>query len=258
MIMRRCIPLILIILWSCSSLDPFVYETQILHHADKVEYFKNLDEWDVKGPENWGSTWPGTMMVFTPDNIQTGDFLVIYNRKKDTCGLSYSGEKVCRKFTSGMVESKYEIGRGTRLVCKSSVFVNQGQNAAFWVMRETNDSIYFEIDIFEKFGDSKGAREYAATVHYGHPGDRHMFQRRMKSQVFVGQWMFSELRWDCDGNILIYYNGKKVLKYHDGNIPHPAGKIIFNTTVQGPVGLLPSAFFVDWLAIEKLDCSIDE
>jgi len=167
--------------WNGYKLNKVEYP-EILNRQEKkygkpvyIERFENLDQWKITDCNEWGSARPENSCVFVKENVSVKkdngrNSLVITSIPDKATGKDWNGNKIVRNISSGLVTSKFRIRPGQVV----SATVNTSQSYAgswfsFWLLKMdvTGDNRYREVDIFEKFMEKPGQKQYMISLHGG-------------------------------------------------------------------------------------------
>jgi hypothetical protein len=211
-----------------------------------VEDFKSLDNWKVTDKTDWGSARPDNLCTLVKENVSLQDDggrkkVVISTTPEAAIGKGWNGEEISRPFSSGMMTSKFTVAPGQ--VISATVNTSDsyaGSWFAFWLFKKDmpGDERYREVDIFEKFMERKGQKQYKISVHGGSKTDREMltfeyllFYVNEDKMTFVCELHPKKVR--------VFINGIQIFLAEE---PGFDGEyhVIFNdapTTHEGKVGL---------------------
>ncbi|NTV83289.1 MAG: hypothetical protein HGA23_03180 [Bacteroidales bacterium] len=140
-----------------------------------TDHFNNLENWNVKDKNEWGSAVPGNLCTFARENVMVqtnddGNSLVISTTPVQATGKGWNGEDIIKPISSGLVTSKFLVKPGQAI----SATVNNsnsytGSWFAFWLMKRDvpGDERYREIDIFVKFMKRDDQKQYSVSIHGG-------------------------------------------------------------------------------------------
>jgi hypothetical protein len=167
--------------WNGYKLNKVEYP-EILDRQEKkygrpvyIETFDNLDQWKVTDCGEWGSVRVNNNCTFVKENVTVKKYsdrnsLMISSTPVKATGKDWNGNKIERNISSGLVSSKFRIKPGQVV----SATVNTSQSYAgswfsFWLIRMDvkDDNRYREIDIFEKFMQKPGQKQYTLSIHGG-------------------------------------------------------------------------------------------
>jgi hypothetical protein len=206
--------------WTGYKMNKIEYPEILSHLVKKygnplmTDNFHNLDNWNIKDRNEWGSAAPGNLCTFVRENVgirtqKDVNSLVISTTPVQATGKGWNGEDVIKPISSGLVTSKFLVRPGQAI----SATVNSSRSYigswfAFWLMKKDvqGDERYREIDIFEKFMKRDEQKQYSVTVHGGNKNAREMLNFSYP-MFFVNE---EKMTFTCElfqHSVKIYLNG---------------------------------------------------
>ncbi len=214
--------------------------------------------------------WPQTgthaseLQYYTPrkENIYVSDGLLHLRAIKENF-------KDSLPYTSGMVFSSIEFGKGNFIEIRCKIPKGRGLWPAFWFWSGHNE-IYQELDVFEFW--SHDTKRYCITNHWnkvsGEPIQSAPYWISPKTKEgkkidLSTTFITYSVYWD-DKNILFLLNNQLVAKIKD-NIPPNPFPIILNLAIDSgktkrpdKKTIFPAEFLVDYVRVYKRENAVSE
>ena len=218
-----------------------------------------FEDTELDGVKWWAQTGPhgAELQYYTPrkENVFISDGLLHLRAVKETF-------KDSLPYTSGMVFSSTEFGKGNLIEVRCKIPKGKGLWPAFWFW-SGNNKVYQELDVFEFW--CSNTKSFWITNHWnkvsGEPikSEPYLINPRTADGKRIDMstvYMTYGIYWD-ENNILFLLNNQLVAKIKN-NIPPKTFPIILNLAVDNGKGkrpnkktIFPAEFLIDYVRVYK-------